>query len=167
MTLNRTRYRCLGIQRVDVNGGDDDGRPLSSFRDHLEEELRTDVGQRHVPDLVERDQFVLLPALRNRRHATLHLARDEEHSQAPTDLCRRVQYQSSATQDAGRGNAAGVEQQRAESHFAPFRVLHRPMRGSETTPRPFGWRSSSEPWISSRSVPLLAVLNLAHCTTGC
>ncbi len=55
----RKHRRPLGKRQV---GGDDDGCPLGPLRDHLEEELRADVGRGHVSDLVERDQFVLLPA---------------------------------------------------------------------------------------------------------
>ena len=54
------KHRCpFGELQV---GCDDDGRSLGPFRDHLKEELRADVGKGNVSDLVQRDQFVLLPS---------------------------------------------------------------------------------------------------------
>ena len=39
----------------------DDGRPLGAIRDHLEQQLGSDLGQRHVAELVDADQLDALP----------------------------------------------------------------------------------------------------------
>jgi len=57
----RIRKHCLPLGKRQVRS-DDNGRSLGTFRDHLKEKLRADVGQGCVSDLVVRDQFILLPS---------------------------------------------------------------------------------------------------------
>ena len=55
----RDNLRPFGKRQI---RGHDDGCSFGSFGDHLKEKLRADLGQRHISNLVNRDQVVATPA---------------------------------------------------------------------------------------------------------